>query len=116
LALIDAFVRSNAVGCFGGVITDEDLLPNGLAADPVADMVDALWMMLRFAAHETRVGTEPLLGLPDRRTVRLGTVGETDADVYGDFSVAFLPFLISSSVQNSQKRFSATIILGVSGR
>jgi hypothetical chaperone protein len=53
--------------------------------EPVADVVDALWVMLRFGAHETPVGTEPLLGLPDRRTVRLRTVGETDADVYGDF-------------------------------
>jgi hypothetical protein len=67
------------------VITDEDLFPDGLAVDPVADVVDALWMMLRFATHETPVGTETFLGFPDCRTVRLGTVGETDADVYGDF-------------------------------
>lgn len=68
-----------------GVITDADLFPDGLAVNPVADMVDALGMMLGFAAHETPVGTEPLLGLPDRRTIRLGTVAKTDADVYGDF-------------------------------
>ena len=50
--------------------------PNGLDAPP---------KNISVATHETPVGTETLLGLPDRRTVRLGTVGQTDADVYGDF-------------------------------
>src|SRR5580700_10884375 len=45
------------VGCSVVVITDADLFPDGLAVKPVADVVDALWMMLRFATHETPVGT-----------------------------------------------------------
>jgi hypothetical protein len=55
-----------------GVITDADFFPDGLAIDPIADMIDALGMMLWRATHETPVGTETLLRLPDRRTVRLG--------------------------------------------
>ena len=44
-------------GCLFGVITDADFFPDGLAIDPIADMIDALGMMLRCATHETP-GTE----------------------------------------------------------
>ena len=68
-----------------GVITDADFFPDGLAIDPIADMIDALGMVLWRAVHETPVGLQALLGFPDCFAVGLLALGGADTDVYGDF-------------------------------